>query len=116
MALVFGVAKESSIQGISNALTLNWIPIGSVAPELPNNLVGYGQSFEVKGHFSARQAIRALDLIRRAWGWYLNNPDGTASTCIEGYLSDGSFGYRASYGYGGDYSYTSVRKTQIGFS
>lgn len=107
MALAFGAAKDSSIQSISDALTKNWITIGSVSPELPNNLIGYGQSFEVKGHFAAHQPNRALDLIRRAWGWYLNNPEGTASTCIEGYLSDGSFGYRASYGYGGDYSYTS---------
>lgn len=56
---------------------------------------------------AARQATRGLDLIRRAWGWYLNNPYGTQSTCIEGYLADGSFGYRSEYGYANDYSYTS---------
>lgn len=107
MALVFDAANDSSIPSISKTLTSNWISIGSVAPELPNTLVGFGQSFEVKGHLVARQASRALDLIRRAWGWYLNSPYGTASTCIEGYLADGSFGYRATTGYGGDYSYTS---------
>lgn len=45
--------------------------------------------------------------MRLSWGWYLNNPLGTESTCIEGYLQDGSFGYRGEAGYGGDYSYTS---------
>jgi hypothetical protein len=107
MALVFGAANDSSIQDISKSLTSNWISIGSVAPELPNNLIGFGQSFEIKAHLAARQSTRALDLIRRAWGWYLNSAYGTASTCIEGYLTDGSFGYRATRGYGGDYSYTS---------
>jgi hypothetical protein len=107
MALTFGAANDSFVQSISSALTKNWISIGSVAPELPNNLVGFGQSFEVKGHLAAHQASRALDLVRRAWGWNLHNPNGTASTFLEGYLTDGSFGYRATTGYGGDYSYTS---------
>jgi hypothetical protein len=107
MALVFNVANSSYVAPISRQLTSNWISIGAVAPELPNNLVGFVQSFEIKAHLAARQPSRALDLIRRAWGWYLNNPDGTASTCIEGYLADGTFGYRATTGYANDYSYTS---------
>jgi hypothetical protein len=107
MALLFNVSDPSFVQNISSQLTSNWISIGAVAPELPNNLVGFGQSFEIKGHLAARQATRALDLIRRAWGWYLNNPLGTGSTCIEGYLTDGSFGYRAANGYQYHSSYTS---------
>ncbi|KAG0645465.1 hypothetical protein D0Z07_8685 [Hyphodiscus hymeniophilus] len=107
MALVFNVANTSYIQSISQELTKNWGPIGAVAPELPGNVVGFTQSFEVKGHFVSRQATRALSLIRLSWGWYLNNPFGTQSTCIEGYLSDGTFGYRADEGYQGDASYTS---------
>jgi hypothetical protein len=101
------VADPSYTQNISNQLTTNWISIGAVAPELPNNLVGFVQSFEVKGHLVIRQTSCALDLIRRAWGWYLKNPFGTQSTCIEGYLADGRFGYRATDGYEGDYLYTS---------
>ncbi|KAF8858209.1 Six-hairpin glycosidase [Acephala macrosclerotiorum] len=107
MALVFGGALPQYVQSISQELTKNWISIGAVAPELPGNLVGFTQSFEIKAHMAARQATRGLELIRRAWGWYINNPYGTASTCIEGYLSDGSFGYRATTGYDNDYSYTS---------
>jgi hypothetical protein len=107
MSLVFDVANTSYVQSISKQLTTNWGPIGAVCPELPGNLVGFTQSFEIKGHLAARQATRALDLMRLAWGWYLNNPYGTNSTCIEGYLSDGSFGYRATTGYDNDYSYTS---------
>ncbi|RKF75481.1 putative bacterial alpha-l-rhamnosidase domain protein [Golovinomyces cichoracearum] len=107
LALLYNFYPPGNGQRISTALTRNWISIGSLAPELPNNLVGYGQSLEVKGHFKAFNAQYALDLIRRAWGWYLNNPFGTASTCIEGYRADGSFGYRAETGYGNHYSYTS---------
>ncbi len=107
LALLYSIPPSTATASISSALTRNWISIGAVAPELPNNLIGFGQSFEIKGHLVARQPGRALDLIRRAWGWYLNNPYGTASTCIEGYLADGSFGYRATTGYDNDYSYTS---------
>jgi len=106
MSLLFSVANASFVSSVSKQLTTNWISIGAVAPELPNNLIGFGQSFEVKGHLVARQATRALDLIRRAWGWYQNSPWGTASTMIEGYLADGTFGYRSTTGYG-SYSYTS---------
>lgn len=107
MALVFGVASSSYVSSISQQLTTNWNSIGAVAPELPNNIVGFVQSFEIKAHLAARQATRALDLIRRSWGWYLDNPYGTASTCIEGYLADGTFGYRSTTGYASDFSYTS---------
>jgi len=107
LALLFGVADSSKVQSISKQLTSNWNSIGAVSPELPNNIVGYTQSFEIKGHLVARQASRALDLIRRSWGWYLNNPYGSESTIIEGYLADGTFGYRADAGYNNDYAYTS---------
>jgi hypothetical protein len=116
MALYFNVANETFKDSISEQLTTNWIDIGSVAPELPGNLVGFGQSFEIKGHLAAQQTTRALDLIRRAWGWYLNNPNGTESTCIEGYLADGSFGYRATTGYQNDSSYTSHAHGWVNFS
>lgn len=107
MALFFGVADPASFSSISDQLITNWGPVGSVAPELPGNLIGYGQSFEIKGHIVAGQATRALELMRTAWGWYLNNPYGTGSTCIEGYLADGSFGYQYPFAYGNDSSYTS---------
>jgi len=108
MAILFGVtASDSAAQLISSQLTTNWGPLGAISPELPDNHVPFIQSFEIKAHFAASQPTRALDLIRRSWGWYLNNPYGTESTCVEGYLPDGSFGYRATTGYDGDYSFTS---------
>lgn len=108
MALLFGVAaSDATAQSISNQLTTNWGPLGAISPELPGNHVPFIQSFEIKAHFAASQPTRALDLIRRSWGWYLDNPFGTQSTCVEGYLPDGSFGYRATTGYNRDSSFTS---------
>lgn len=108
MGLLFGVAaSDSTAQSISSQLTTNWGPLGAISPELPGNHVPFIESYEIKAHFVASQPTRALDLIRRSWGWYLNNPYGTESTCIEGYLSDGTFGYRSTTGYDGDYSFTS---------
>ncbi|KAG9238053.1 glycoside hydrolase family 78 protein [Amylocarpus encephaloides] len=106
MSLAFSAADDSKRTTISQSLTRNWGPIGAICPELPNNIVAYVESFEIKGHMVARHASRALDLIRRSWGWYLQNPLGTGSTTIEGYLADGSFGYRFAYGYP-SVSYTS---------
>lgn len=108
MALLYGVtASNDMAQSVSRQLTTNWGPLGAISPELPGNHVPFIQSFEIKAHFAAQQPSRALDLIRRSWGWYLNNPYGTQSTNIEGYLTDGTFGYRATTGYNGDYSFTS---------
>ncbi|EHL00826.1 hypothetical protein M7I_3217 [Glarea lozoyensis 74030] len=106
LALSYSVADASKMSKISSSLTKNWIEIGAVSPELPHNIVTFIESIEVKGHFAARQPTRALDLIRRSWGWYLDNPLGTGSTTIEGYRDDGTFGYRSEKGYP-SFSYTS---------
>ncbi|KAJ5832921.1 Six-hairpin glycosidase-like protein [Penicillium riverlandense] len=106
MAVVFNFTNDNQTQFISSHLTQNWNSIGAVSPELTNNVVSFISSIEVNAHFVAGQSLRALDLIRRSWGWYLNNPNGTQSTVIEGYLPDGTFGYRYNRGYK-DASYTS---------
>lgn len=107
LALLYDGAPSYTFSSITANLLKNWNAIGAVAPELPNNHVGLVQSIEVKDHLAVNNTKAGLDLIRRAWGWYLNNPYGTNSTFVEGYLADGSFGYRAATAYGGDYSYTS---------
>lgn len=109
MALLFGVVSNTSstAQSISERLTDNWTPIGANAPELPNNISPFISSFEIQGHFTIGQTERALELIRRSWGWYLNNPNGTESTVIEGYLTNGSFAYRNYRGYDYDAAYVS---------
>jgi hypothetical protein len=108
MALIFGLAADPSLASrISQSLTKNWTPIGAEAPELPGNISPFISSFEIQGHFATHHAHRALDLIRRSWGWYLNHPNGTGSTVVEGYLTNGSWAYRNYRGYAYDGSYVS---------
>ncbi|RMY97814.1 hypothetical protein D0864_04629 [Hortaea werneckii] len=109
MSLLFGVVPYSSsiAQSISERLTDNWTPIGPEAPELPNNISPFISSFELQGHLAVGNTARALELIRTCWGWYLNNPNGTESTVIEGYLTNGSFAYRNYRGYMYDAAYVS---------
>lgn len=93
MALYFGGANTAYKNQISNYLTTNWNSIGAITPEQPGNIVPFIEGYEIKGHFTIRQTQRALDLIRRSWGWYINNPYGTQSTMIEGYYENGTFCY-----------------------
>ncbi|KAJ5784783.1 uncharacterized protein N7503_009995 [Penicillium pulvis] len=107
MAVLFGVVDSDRAGKISNNLLKNWTPIGPNSPELPDNICPFITSFEIQSHFLVQKPSRALDLIRRTWGWYINNPNGTESTVIEGYLVNGTFGYRGSRGYYYDTSYVS---------
>jgi hypothetical protein len=108
MSILFDVVNASSkAENISSNLLKNWTPIGAVTPELPGNISPFISSFEIQAHFTIGQTLRALELIRRSWGWYINNPLGSESTVIEGYLEDGTFGYRSTRGYANDASYVS---------
>lgn len=107
MALLFGVVSGTQADSVSEKLTRNWTPIGAVAPELPGNISPFISGFEIQGHFRTGHSQRALELIRRSWGWYINNPNGTQSTVVEGYLQNGTWGYRWDRGYMDDPSYTS---------
>ncbi|KAF2973186.1 hypothetical protein GQX73_g414 [Xylaria multiplex] len=99
LAVVFNITSAEQDRSISSRLVENWNDIGAVSPELPGHISPFISSFEIQSHFLAGNAPRALDLIRRSWGWYLNHPNGTGSTVIEGYLEDGSFAYRFNRGY-----------------
>jgi hypothetical protein len=109
MAVLFGLVDPASAeaQSISARLLDNWTPIGPEAPELPGNVSPFISSLEVAAHLTAGRTARALELIRRCWGWYLSHPNGTQSTVVEGYLVNGTWGYRWNRGYGDDFSYVS---------
>ena len=107
LALLFNVSTPDRFANISSALTANWSPIGPITPELPNNISPFITSFELGAHLAAREAQRTLDLIRTTWGFIVNNENSTQSTLLEGYLANGSFGYRNYRGYSYDTSYVS---------
>lgn len=95
LAILFGMVDPGSLeaQSISKRLTANWNEFGAVPPELPGNISPFASSFEVQAHLIAGQPLRAFDLMHRSWGWYLNHPNGTGSTTMEGYKFDGTFYY-----------------------
>jgi len=108
MSILFDVVDSTQrAESISSQLLKNWGPIGAVSPELTGNISPFISSFEIQAHLTIGQTERALDLIRRSWGWYINNANGTESTVIEGYLWNATFGYRSDRGYDYDASYVS---------
>ncbi|KAL4909366.1 hypothetical protein BDW74DRAFT_174569 [Aspergillus multicolor] len=109
MALAFSIFGNTTNEGsrVSTYLTTNWTPIGPSVPELPNNISPFISSIELEGHFASGHPSRAVQLITDLWGWYLSHPNGTESTVPEGYLVDGTWGYRGDRGYRNDPRYVS---------
>ncbi|KAK6065206.1 bacterial alpha-L-rhamnosidase domain-containing protein [Seiridium cupressi] len=109
LAVYFGIVNATSneARNISDYLIRNWTPIGAECEELPGEISPFISSFEIQAHLLTGNTQRALDLIRSAWGWYLDHPNGTQSTMVEGYLVNGTWGYRWDAGYQNDFSYTS---------
>jgi hypothetical protein len=112
MALAFEVlnASDPRAERVSTYLTTNWTPLGPINPEISANvstISPFITSIELEAQFKIGHPERSLELIRSAWGWYLNNPNGTQSTVPEGYLANGTWGYRGDRGYRFDPSYVS---------
>ncbi|MFI6345705.1 alpha-L-rhamnosidase C-terminal domain-containing protein [Streptomyces sp. NPDC050560] len=98
LAVWFGLADEERARRVSAALAGRWTAVGALSPEKSADSVHpFPGGMEVHAHFTAGEDRRALDLIRREWGYMLGAPQGTASTFWEGYLRDGSPDYQGSY-------------------
>lgn len=80
---------------ITTALKARWGEYGAPAPEAgaPLTISPFIGSFELEAHFIGAETQDALDLIRRQWGFMLNDPRMTNSTFMEGYAADGSLHY-----------------------
>jgi hypothetical protein len=97
VAVWFGLAPADRAQRVSAALTTNWNGYGATTPEKNSEIATFPGSMELQAHLAAGNSTRALELIRREWGYMLNSPLGTGSTFWEGYLADGQFGYGGAY-------------------
>ncbi|MCS7476352.1 alpha-L-rhamnosidase C-terminal domain-containing protein [Umezawaea endophytica] len=97
LAVSFGLTDPARARRISASLTLNWNAYGATTPEKNSEIGTFPGSLEVQAHLNAGNATRALELIRREWGYMLNSPLGTGSTFWEGYLANGQFGYGGAY-------------------
>jgi hypothetical protein len=98
LAVWYGLTDSASrAERVSAALTTNWNSYGATTPEKNSEIGTFPGSMEIQAHLQAGQSTRALDLIRREWGYMLNSPLGTGSTFWEGYLANGQFGYGGQY-------------------
>ncbi|KAG7443761.1 Six-hairpin glycosidase [Guyanagaster necrorhizus] len=92
---------------VSQGLEKNWNDLGPVVPELPDTISPFISGFELQAHFEAGQDDRALDLLRREWGYILYTNLSVQSTLLEGFTANGSLWYRSYRGYNYDAAYTS---------
>ncbi|KAI0684564.1 glycoside hydrolase family 78 protein [Cytidiella melzeri] len=108
MAILYNIttsAEQANL--ISEGLTRNWNSLGAVAPELPDTISPFIGSLELQAHFQSGNDARAMDLLRREWGYMLYTNLSVQSTLLEGFTSNGSIDYRSYRGYNYDASYTS---------
>ncbi|KAL0486728.1 hypothetical protein AKO1_001581 [Acrasis kona] len=97
LAVIYEIANLTQSQSISDQLEKNWNQFGSRCVEKNNNINGFPSSIEVHAHYKAKKTERALNLIRRQWGYQLNSKLSTNSTFWEGMKENGEFDYSGSY-------------------
>ncbi|KAK7680794.1 hypothetical protein QCA50_016102 [Cerrena zonata] len=108
MAVLFNLTNSpEQASSVSVGLTSNWNELGAVAPELPDTISPFIGSLELQAHFASGNDERAMDLLRREWGYMLYTNLSVQSTLLEGFTANGSLGYRSYRGYNYDAAYTS---------
>ncbi|KAI0776672.1 Six-hairpin glycosidase [Trametes elegans] len=108
MAVLFNLTTSSEqANSVSEGLTKNWNELGPVAPELPDTISPFISGLELQAHFASGNDARAMDLLRREWGYMLYTNLSVESTLLEGFTANGSLSYRSYRGYNYDPSYTS---------
>ncbi|KAF2102781.1 Six-hairpin glycosidase [Rhizodiscina lignyota] len=109
LALLFNLTTSAAqASSLSRSLLRNWNSIGPITPELPDTISPFISGLEVLAHLTVGEASRALELVRRTWGYLLDSPLMTGSTLAEGITANGSLYYRSTAGYAYDASYTSL--------
>ncbi|KZP33078.1 glycoside hydrolase family 78 protein [Athelia psychrophila] len=107
LAVLYNLTQSAEQnRNISEGLTAFWTDIGPVTPELADTIIPFVGGFELQAHFIAGNGSRALDLMRKEWGYMLYTNTSVQSTMLEGYTTNGSLYYRGA-GYGFDQAYTS---------
>ncbi|KAF9523611.1 Six-hairpin glycosidase [Crepidotus variabilis] len=106
-ALLYNLTTPEQAKLVSAGLEKNWNDLGAVAPELPDTISPFISGFEVQAHFEAGNDARAMDLLRREWGYMLYTNLSVESTLLEGFTANGSLSYRSYRGYNYDPAYTS---------
>ncbi|KAI0681905.1 Six-hairpin glycosidase-like protein [Cerioporus squamosus] len=72
MAVLYNLTTSpEQAASVSEGLTKNWNDLGSVAPELPDTISPFISGLELQAHFESGNDERAMDLLRREWGYML---------------------------------------------
>jgi hypothetical protein len=114
LALLYGLAENGTQRAtVSRGLERNWNDIGPVTPELEDTISPFISGLELLAHLhGAGDTERAQRLLRRLWGYLLDDGDGnglfTGSTFAEGLAANGSLYYRSERSYKYDAAYTSL--------
>ncbi|TFK82232.1 glycoside hydrolase family 78 protein [Polyporus arcularius HHB13444] len=108
MAVLYNLTtSQEQAASVSEGLTKNWNDLGPVAPELPDTISPFISGLELQAHFESGNDERAMDLLRREWGYMLYTNISVQSTLLEGFTANGSLSYRSYRGYNYDPAYTS---------
>ncbi|KAL3423425.1 alpha-l-rhamnosidase a [Phlyctema vagabunda] len=94
-ALLSGIVDDDRKRNISRNLRLRWGKYGAPAVEFPNVISPFAGSFELLAHCAAGNHDAAVELMELEWGYMLDGPAFTNSTCVEGYRIDGDAQYPA---------------------
>ena len=90
LAVWYGLVTDPARAArISAGLQKTWTSYGAPTVENKSQLKTFPASMEVIAHFAAGSDAAGLELIRRQWGWMLNDPLGTRSTFPEALRADG---------------------------
>ncbi|RPD76861.1 Six-hairpin glycosidase [Lentinus tigrinus ALCF2SS1-7] len=108
MAVLYNLTTSpEQAASVSEGLMKNWNNLGPVAPELPDTISPFISGLELQAHFESGNDERAMDLLRREWGYMLYTNVSVQSTLLEGFTANGSLSYRSYRGYNYDPAYTS---------
>ncbi|RDW88561.1 hypothetical protein BP6252_00593 [Coleophoma cylindrospora] len=94
-ALLSHIINDDRNLKISRNLRERWGKYGAPATEFPNVISPFAGSFELLAHCSAGNYDAAVELMELQWGYMLDGPAFTNSTCAEGYRVDGDVQYPA---------------------
>ncbi|KAH7336168.1 Six-hairpin glycosidase-like protein [Rhexocercosporidium sp. MPI-PUGE-AT-0058] len=93
LACWFGIADLGRTAIITTNLRKRWGPYGPVNPECSGPVSPFISGFELQALMRADKMSDALQMIRSAWGWMINNPASTRSTILEAWGGDGQLTY-----------------------
>ncbi|KAK0112922.1 hypothetical protein ONS95_014643 [Cadophora gregata] len=93
LACWFGIADTDRASTITTNLKKRWGPYGPINPECSGPVSPFISGFELQALVRANKMNDALQMIRTAWGWMINNPASTNSTMLEAWGGDGQLTY-----------------------